>query len=115
MFRFSCPPVAWARSTSSTPTCGGVIRLVTFGENKPFSLLVKQERVEIVSESDGGERPGSFETRTISVASADSVCSDQSNDFLVAEAEKQGQYNKFSEGRASYPIRPKIFRTCGAP
>lgn len=86
MFRSSCPPVAWVHSTSSTPTYSGYQETGRLEENKSFLLLVEQEFIEIVSESDGRERPGSLEAGTISVAPADSVCTDQSDDLLVAEA-----------------------------
>lgn len=86
MFRSSCPQVAWVHSTSSTPTYNGYQETGRFGENISLLLLVEQELVEIISESDGRERPGSLEARTISVAPADGVCTDQSDDLLVVEA-----------------------------
>ena len=82
----SCPPVAWVHSTSSTPTYNGCQETGCCGGSRPSLLFVKQELVEIVSESDGGERPGSIEAGTIGVAPADSVCTDQSDDLLVVEA-----------------------------
>ena len=56
------------------------------GESKAFVLLVKQELVEIIGESDGRERPGSIKAGTIRVAPADSVRTDQGDDLLVIEA-----------------------------
>jgi hypothetical protein len=86
VFLSSCPPTVSARSTFSRPTYDSCQYASHRGENTPSILLVKQQRVEIVSESDGRERPRSIEAGTISVASAESVCADQSDNLLVVEA-----------------------------
>ena len=86
MFRSSCPPAAWAHSTSSTPTYNGCQEIDHLGGSRSFLLLVEQELVEIVSEGGGRERPRSFKAGTISVAPADSMCTGQSDDLLVVKA-----------------------------
>lgn len=86
MFPSSCPPAAWVHSISSTPTYNGYQENDCRGENEASLLFVEQELVEVVSECDGRERPGSVEARTIRVAPSDSVRTDQSDDLLVVEA-----------------------------
>jgi hypothetical protein len=86
VFLSSCPPIAWVRSTSSIPTYNGCQYTGRCRENKPSLLLIEQELVEVVSESDGRERPGSIEAGTIGVAPANSVRTDQSDNLLVVEA-----------------------------
>ena len=86
MFLSSYPPIVSAHSTFSIPTYNDCQYTGHKRENEPSELLVKQERIEIVGESDGRERPGSVKTGTIRVAPADSVRTDQGDDFLVSKA-----------------------------
>lgn len=51
----------------------------------PVPLLVQEELVVLVGYDGGGECPWTFESTTIGVASAKSVSTTESYDFLVVE------------------------------
>lgn len=63
-----------------------VLKLLRSVPLLPHPLLIEEEFVVLVTNGDGREGPRSIESRAIRVASAQSVRTRKSNDFLVIEA-----------------------------